>query len=144
MKSAMQVLRAKKSNSIVSISPDATVYEAIELMCDKNVGALLVMDGEKLVGMLSERDYARKIILAGRASKETMVKDVMTKELVVIKPTTSVEECMAIMTEKFLRHLPVLEDGKVVGLVSIGDAVKTIISEQNFVISNLQQYIMQG
>jgi CBS domain-containing protein len=144
MKSAMQVLRAKKSNSIIAISPGATVYEAIELMCDKNVGALLVLDGDRLVGVLSERDYARKIILAGKASKDTLVKDVMTKELIVINPETSVEECMAIMTEKFLRHLPVMDDGKVVGLVSIGDAVKTIISEQNFVISNLQQYIMQG
>ncbi len=144
MKSAMQVLRAKKSNSIIAISPDATVYEAIELMCDKNVGALLVLDGDRLIGVISERDYARKIILAGRASRETLVRDVMTKELVVVHPETSVEECMAIMTEKFLRHLPVMEDGKVVGLVSIGDAVKTIISEQNFVITNLQQYIMQG
>lgn len=144
MKSVKELLRIKKVGSIISIIPDATVYAAIELMAEKNVGALLVIEGDKLVGILSERDYARKVILAGRSSKETLVREVMTQQVLVIQPDTTIEECMALMSEKFMRHLPVIENGRVIGVISIGDVVKAIISEQHFVINNLQQYIMQG
>lgn len=144
MKTVMEVLRTKKVGNIISIIPDTTVYAAIELMAEKNVGALLVMEGDKLVGILSERDYARKVILAGRSSKETLVKEVMTQQVLIIQPDTTIEECMALMSEKFMRHLPVIEDSRVIGVISIGDVVKAIISEQHFVINNLQQYIMQG
>lgn len=144
MKTVIEVLRSKKAGGIISIIPGATVYSAIELMAEKNIGALLVMDGDKLVGILSERDYARKVILAGRSSKETMVRDVMTQQVLVVQPGTTVEECMALMSEKFMRHLPVIENDRVIGIISIGDVVRAIISEQHFVINNLQQYIMQG
>lgn len=143
MKTVMDVLRSKKAG-IISIIPDATVYEAIELLAEKNVGALLIMEGDKLVGILSERDYARKVILMGRSSKETLINEVMTKQILVINPDTTIEECMALMSEKFIRHLPVIKDGRVIGVISIGDVVKAIISEQHFLINNLQQYIMQG
>ena len=139
----MDVLRSKNVG-IISIIPDATVYEAIELLAEKNVGALLIMEDNKLVGILSERDYARKVILKGRSSKETLIREVMTQQILVINPGTSIEECMALMSEKFIRHLPVIEDGRVIGVISIGDVVQAIISEQHFLINNLQQYIMQG
>jgi CBS domain-containing protein len=117
------------------------MFDALMLMAEKNIGALLIMEGETIVGMLSERDYARKIVLMGRSSKETPVRDVMTCPVLYVGPQQSTEECMALMTEKRLRHLPVLDDGKLIGLISIGDLVKDIISEQNFVIEQLQCYI---
>jgi CBS domain-containing protein len=117
------------------------MFDALMLMAEKNIGALLIMEGETIVGMLSERDYARKIVLMGRSSKETPVRDVMTCPVLYVGPQQSTEECMALMTEKRLRHLPVLDDGKLIGLISIGDLVKDIISEQNFVIEQLQSYI---
>jgi CBS domain-containing protein len=141
MKKVAQILRSKSDPSIHTIVPTASMFDALMLMAEKNIGALLIMEGETIVGMLSERDYARKIVLMGRSSKETPVRDVMTCPVLYVGPQQSTEECMALMTEKRLRHLPVLDDGKLIGLISIGDLVKDIISEQNFVIEQLQSYI---
>ena len=143
MKTVRDMLMGKEAG-IFSIAPGATVFAAIRLMSDKNVGALPVMDGDKLVGIISERDYARKVILEGRSSKEALAREIMTEKVLFIKPENTNEECMALMTEKHLRHLPVIENGKVIGMISIGDVVKAIISEQHFTISNLQDYIMHG
>jgi CBS domain-containing protein len=143
MKTVREILKSKNVD-IISIGPDSTVFAAITLMSEKNVGALPVMEGKKLVGILSERDYARKVILEGKSSKETKVKEIMTRKVLCIPPTASNDECMALMTQKFLWHLPVIENDQVIGMISIGDVVKAIITEQHFTISNLQQYIMQG
>lgn len=143
MKSVNDVLKGK-GGQLSIIAPNATVYEAIKLMADMEIGALLVMEGDNLLGILTERDYARKIILLGKSSKETAVQEVMTTKVMVVTPVNTVEECMAIMTDKHVRHLPVVEHGKVIGIISIGDAVKAIISEQHFTINNLVNYIMGG
>jgi CBS domain-containing protein len=132
---------ATKGYTIWSVAPEATVYQALELMADKDVGALLVLDGGRLVGIFSERDYARKIILKGKASRDTPVRDSMTTRVVTVPPTDAVEDCMALMTDHRVRHLPVLDDGELVGIVSIGDVVKAIISEQGFMIKELENYI---
>jgi CBS domain-containing protein len=134
----------EKGNEIWSISPDATVFDALVLMAEKNCGALVVLEGEKLVGIFSERDYARKIILKGKASKETFVEEIMSSELTCIHPRQSVEECMSLMTDKRIRHLPVVDDEKLVGLISIGDVVKAIISDKEFLIKQLENYITGG
>ena len=131
----------QKGHSVFTIGPYASVYDAIAIMADKHVGALAVMDGSKLVGIISERDYARKCILQGRSSADTTVKEIMTFRVVVVPPERTTEECMVLMTEKRFRHLPVVEDGKLVGIVSIGDMVKAIISEQRFTIEQLEHYI---
>ena len=141
MKRVAQILRSKSDPTVHTVGPTALMFDALKLMAEKNIGALLVMEGETIVGMLSERDYARKIVLMGKSSKETLVCDVMTRPVLCVGPQQSTEECMALMTEKRLRHLPVLDDGKLIGLISIGDLVKDIISEQNFVIEQLQCYI---
>jgi CBS domain-containing protein len=141
MKKVTQILRSKSDPTVYTVVPTASMFDALTLMAEKNIGALLIMEGETIVGMLSERDYARKVVLMGRSSKETPVRDVMTRPVLYVGPQQSTEECMALMTEKRLRHLPVLEDGKLIGLISIGDLVKDIISEQNFVIEQLQFYI---
>ena len=141
MKRVAQILRSKSDPTVHTVGPTALMFDALKLMAEKNIGALLVMEGETIVGMLSERDYARKIVLMGKSSKETLVCDVMTRPVLCVGPQQSTEECMALMTEKRLRHLPVLADGKLIGLISIGDLVKDIISEQNFVIEQLQFYI---
>jgi len=120
------------------------VFDALQLMADKNVGALLVLDGEKIAGIFSERDYARKIILKGKASKDTPVAEIMTAEVTTLRPEQSVEECMGLMTDKRIRHLPVLDGEKLVGLISIGDVVKAIISEREFIIKQLESYITGG
>ena len=141
MKKVAQILRSKSDPTVYTVVPTASMFDALTLMAEKNIGALLIMEGEAIVGMLSERDYARKVVLMGRSSKETPVRDVMTRPVLYVGPQQSTEECMALMTEKRLRHLPVLDDGKLIGLISIGDLVKDIISEQNFVIEQLQYYI---
>jgi CBS domain-containing protein len=133
-----------KGCSIFSIQPDQTVYDALKILADKDIGAVLVKDGEKLVGIFSERDYARKLILKGFFSKESMVRDVMTKELFVVSPDTDVFECMEMMTEKHIRHLPVIENNKLIGLVSIGDIVNAIMHSQESMIKNLEGYISGG
>lgn len=131
-----------KGHEIVSIAPDAPVLAAITLMAERGIGALLVMQGQTLVGIVSERDYARKVILKGRASRDTAVREIMTADVMYVSPEHTNEQCMALMTDRRLRHLPVMSGGKLVGLVSIGDLVKDIISEQQFVIDQLQHYIM--
>jgi CBS domain-containing protein len=133
-----------KGGDVWSVAPEATVLQAIELMADKNVGALVVLDRGGLVGILSERDYARRIALMGRASKDTSVRDVLTGRVLCVKPDRTIQECMALMTSKHVRHLPVVEESKVIGVVSIGDIVKALISEQRFVIEQLEQYISGG
>ncbi|OGW46524.1 MAG: histidine kinase [Nitrospirae bacterium GWC2_57_9] len=138
-----QVLRAK-GHEYVFIQPSATVYEALELMAEKNVGALPVMDEGRLVGMFSERDYARKVILKGRSSKSTTVRDLMSSEPITIGPDRSVHECMLVMTNNHIRHLPVMVGSTVVGIVSIGDAVNSIISDQESMIQDLESYITLG
>ncbi|MBI2211720.1 MAG: CBS domain-containing protein [Deltaproteobacteria bacterium] len=137
------ILRAK-GNQIWSVSPDATVFSALELMAEKNTGALVALDGESLAGIFSERDYARKVILKGKASKETSVREIMTSEVTTVRPSQSVDECMALMTDKRIRHLPVFEEDKLVGLISIGDVVKAVISEREFTIKQLESYITGG
>ena len=141
MKTVKHLLDAKGHNVWI-IAPNASVYEALKLMADKDVGALLVLEGGKLVGIISERDYARKVILKGKFSKDTPVHEIMTTRLVYVHPEQTIQECMALMTDQHIRHLPVLAGADLVGLVSIGDLVKAIISEQEFLIQNLQDYIM--
>ena len=141
MKKVAQIVRSKSDPTVHTVAPTASMFDALKLMAEKNIGALLIMEGETIVGMLSERDYARKIMLIGKSSKETPARDVMTCPVLYVGPQQSTEECMALMTEKRLRHLPVLEDGKLIGLISIGDLVKDIISEQSFIIEQLQSYI---
>ena len=130
-----------KSGALWSISPERSVLEAIHEMSDKEVGALLVISAGTLVGIVSERDYARKVILLGRSSKNTRVEDIMTRDVVSVAPTQTLDECMALMTKHRIRHLPVMRDAQVVGIVSIGDAVKWIISAQQETIRHLEQYI---
>jgi CBS domain-containing protein len=140
MRTVGDILDAKGSE-IYSISPDATVYDALSRMAEKNVGAMLVFEGSDLVGLISERDYSRKTILKGRFSKETAVREIMTTELISVHPDEDIEECMELFTNKHVRHLPVVEEGKVVGLVSIGDIVKNIIDYKEFIIEELENYI---
>jgi CBS domain-containing protein len=141
MKSVAQLLSAK-GTAIYSVRPDASVYEGLELLAEKNVGSLLVMEGDRLVGIFTERDYARKVVLHGKSSKDLKVREVMSDEVLWVGPERTNEECMALMTEKRIRHLPVMESGKVIGLISIGDLVKDIIAEQQFVIDQLEHFIM--
>jgi CBS domain-containing protein len=141
MKTVKDVQQTKEAVSIFAIAPDATVLAAITLMSEKNVGALPVMDGEKLVGILSERDYARKVLLMGRSSSETLVRDIMTDKVITVTLNSSAKECIDLMTEKQVRHLPVVENGRVTGVVSIGDVVKLIIAEQTIKINSLQSIL---
>jgi len=131
-----------KGKSVISVQPDDFVFESLTLMAEKNIGAVLVMSGDRLEGILSERDYARKVILRGRTSRETHVRDIMSRELIIVHPEDTVLESLAIMTEKRIRHLPVMEGDSVVGLISIGDLVKRVIEEQHIIIKQLESYIM--
>jgi len=141
MTTVANVLKSKADQSMHTTTRNASVFDALKLMAEKNVGALMVMEGKRVVGMITERDYARKVILMARSSKETPVADVMTSPVLCVSPERTSEECMALMTEHRLRHLPVMEDGDLVGLISIGDLVKDIISEQKFTIEQLEHYI---
>jgi CBS domain-containing protein len=134
----------QKNSTIWSIAPEATVFEAIKLMAEKNIGALLVMSSHNLTGIFTERDYTRKVALQGKTSKETRVWEIMPKEIVSVTPDDSVEECMRLMTEHRVRHLPVVEGTNVVGIISIGDLVNWIISTQNATIEQMEQYIAGG
>ena len=140
MKTVEQVLRGK-SGDLVAVGPDESVFDALALMARREVGAVVVLEVGRLVGILSERDYARKIILLGKASKDTPVRDIMTQRVVCVTPATTIDECMALMTDKRCRHLPVLEDDRVTGVVSIGDVVKHTIAEQQFIIEQLEHYL---
>jgi CBS domain-containing protein len=140
MKSLKQLLDAK-GNPLYSIRPDALVIDALRLMAEKDVGALLVMEGAQLVGILSERDYARKVILHGKSSQDVLVREIMTANVVTVDPAKTVVECMALVTQRRIRHLPVCEKDRVVGVVSIGDLVKEVIAEQEQTIKQLESYI---
>lgn len=130
-----------KGNAIYSVPSSITVYQALEVMFEKNIGAVLIIDNGKFMGIFTERHYARKLALRGKSSKETLIGEIMTEQPVTVTCETSIEECMQIMTAKKIRHLPVMENGKLVGLISVGDVVKYIIQEQKFIIENLEQYI---
>ena len=140
MKTVKDILKAKKSE-VWSISPTATVFEALKLMGEKEIGALVVMEKGEAVGIVSERDYARKVILKGKSSKNTLVQEIMTSHMFSVKHENTVEECMVLITAKRIRHLPVFDKNKFVGLISIGDVVKSIISEQEKLIEQLSDYI---
>lgn len=140
MTTVKQIL-THKGTDVYSITSDAMIYQALEMMADKRVGALLVIDDEKVVGIISERDYARKVALAGKSSKDTPVRAIMTSKLIVVPPDENLDTCMAIMTNKRIRHLPVMEGEILFGLVSIGDVVKSIITEQGMLIDHLTHYI---
>ena len=142
MTTIRQILDRKPD--VYAIDPDATVLEALKLLGEKNVGALLVRKGERLVGIFSERDYARRMILHGRSSKETAVREVMTTEVFTISPDATAGECMAHMTDRHIRHLPVLEGGRVVGVISIGDIVRAVMEDMRFTIRQLESYIRSG
>lgn len=134
-------LLQKKGAIIHSVGPDTSVYNALELLSSKNVGALVVLQDDDVIGIFTERDYARKVALKGRSSKETLIKDIMTDRLIFVSPENTIEDCMEIMTDKHIRHLPVMENNKLSGVISIGDLVKFVIEEKNFIIKNLEHYI---
>jgi CBS domain-containing protein len=138
---AVNAILRTKGDVIFTISPDTMVYTALEIMVEKNVSALVVLEEGKLAGIFTERDYARKVILKGKASKETLIGEIMTSDLITVTPDTSIETCMRLMTGKLIRHLPVVENGQLVGIISIGDVVKFIIEDQKFIIENMEHYI---
>jgi CBS domain-containing protein len=140
MGNVRDILKAK-DHPIITITPHITVYEALKLMVDNNIGALLVTDDSKLVGIFTERDYARKVILLGKTSKDTLISEIMSQNLITVSPENTMDDCMQLMTNKFIRHLPVLENNELIGIVSIGDVVKYIINEQKFIIEHLEHYI---
>lgn len=139
--STIRKLLDSKGRNVWSIAPGSSVFEALGLMAEKHVGALVVLENDKLVGIVSERDYARKVILEGKASKETLTQEIMTRRVLYVSQDKTIQECMALMTEKRIRHLPVLEGDHVEGIVSLGDLVKEIIVEQQFIIEQLESYI---
>ena len=144
MTAVADILKSKSDNTVHAIAPGDSVLDALQRMAEKRIGALLVMEGETIVGIVTERDYARKIALLGRTSAATLVRDVMTADVMYVRPTQTSQECMALMTENRLRHLPVVDGARLVGLISIGDLVKDIISEQQFMIEQLEHYITGG
>ncbi len=141
MTAVAKILQSKADATVHTIAPTASVFDALQRMADKGIGALLVTEGEAIVGIVTERDYARKIALLGRTSAATLVRDVMTTSVMFVRSSQTSEQCMQIMTGNRLRHLPVVDEGKLVGMISIGDLVKDIISEQKFIIEQLEQYI---
>ena len=141
MKTAAQILATKHDGNIYTTVPEATVLDAVKLLAAKSIGALVVMEGDAVVGIISERDYARKVILMDRSSKDTKVRDIMTSPVISVRPDQTSEVCMAIMTDNRLRHLPVIDQQKLMGIVSIGDLVKDVISDQKFIIQQFQHYI---
>jgi len=140
MKTVQQLLESKR-HGVASVAPETSVLDALRVMAEKEIGAVLVLDGESLVGIFSERDYARKVVLQGKASKDTPVREIMTEKVVCVRPEQTIEDCMGLMTGKRIRHLPVLQHKKVIGVVSIGDVVKEMLVEKEFVIKQLESYI---
>jgi CBS domain-containing protein len=140
MKTVQQLLESKRY-SVVSVSPADTVLEALKVMAEKEIGAVIVIENEHLVGIFSERDYARKVVLQGKSSKDTPVREIMTEKVVCVRQEQTIEDCMGLMTDKRIRHLPVLEHKKVIGVISIGDVVKEMLYEKEFVIKQLESYI---
>ena len=140
MKTVQQLLESKR-HSLISVVPSATVLEALKVMAEKEIGAVVVLEDGHLIGIFSERDYARKVVLQGKASKDTPVREIMTDKVVCVRPEQTIEDCMGLMTDKRIRHLPVLEHKKVIGVISIGDVVKEMLSEKEFVIKQLESYI---
>ena len=141
MKTVAELLRAKPTRAIVKVSPEQSVLDAIKILATENIGAAIVMSGERLAGIFSERDYTRKVILKGRSSDTTRVEEIMTPNVIVVNPRTHTRECMSLMTEKNIRHLPVVDQGRVIGMVSIRDIVGDIIADQDFTIEQLEHYI---
>jgi len=141
MPNVRQILEAKKNPKIHSVSPDTSIFEALELMSKNDISAVLVLENERLIGIFTERDYARKVVLKGRSSRETRISELMTQNLLTISPSQTVEDVMAIMTENRFRHLPVVERGQLIGIVTIGDAVKTVMDQQQQTIEQLSGYI---
>jgi CBS domain-containing protein len=143
MKTVKDLLQSKEQKEVWSVTPDTLVYRALQLLDEKKIGALLVLERGELVGVVSERDYARKVILEGKSSKETSTKEIMSTKIFVVNPETTVEECMALMNEKRIRHIPVVDKGtnKIMGIISIGDVLKSVISDQKILIENLSNYI---
>ena len=140
MKTVQQLLESKP-HGVASVAPETSVLDALRLMAEKEIGAVLVLEGESLAGIFSERDYARKVVLQGKASKDTPVREIMTEKVVCVRPEQTIEDCMGLMTDKRIRHLPVLQNRKVIGVVSIGDVVKEMLVEKEFVIKQLESYI---
>jgi CBS domain-containing protein len=138
---AVKNILETKGNATFTITPDTSVYHALELMVEKNVSALLVMENDKLAGIFTERDYARKVALKGKSSKDTLIADIMTRDLITVTSSSSIDECMQLMTGKYIRHLPVVDEGKLAGIISIGDVVRCIIQEQKSIIGHMEQYI---
>jgi CBS domain-containing protein len=143
MPTVRDVLRSKGAD-VCTVNSGDSVFHALALMAERNIGALVIRDGENVVGIFSERDYARQVALKGRSSRDTLLKDVMTARVVFVRPDQSMEECMALMTDKRIRHLPVIDGGRLAGILSIGDVVKAVISEKEFLISQLENYITNG
>ena len=141
MKTVAELLRAKPPRAVVKVAPELSVLDAIKILASENIGAAIVMSGERLAGIFSERDYTRKVILKGRSSDTTRVEEIMTANVVVVSPRTKTRDCMALMTEKNIRHLPVVDEGRVIGMVSIRDIVSDIIADQDFTIEQLEHYI---
>ena len=144
MKTKVRTILGSPKRNVWTISPDSTVYEGLQLLAEKDIGALIVTEGDQVVGMFSERDYARKVILDEKCSRDTAIRDIMSTRVLHVTPEQTMDECMALMTVKRFRHLPVVEYGRLVGVVSIGDAVKSIMSDQQLLIEQLENYIVTG
>ncbi len=142
--STVRNILQKKGNAVYSVSPDSSVYDALEDLEEKNLGGLVVVENGKLIGVFTERDYARKVILKGRSSKETLVRDIMSSHPIFVNPDNTIDDCMQLMSDKFIRHLPVIENDVLIGVLSIGDIVRYIIYEKDFIIENLEHYITGG